>query len=99
MILLVLSQNAVENSFYCVLYHLYYYCIRTTSPTGGGKKIPPYGFWLFFFKMEDSRHAQLLIYVVFHKESDFKFKISNSDAQRPKIKKNETRNIYKKTVF
>ena len=49
------------------------YYFPKISYTGGGK-IPPYGFWLFFFDIKDSRHDQLLIYVFFHKESYFQVK-------------------------
>ena len=39
------------------------------------------------FKFEDSRHAQLSIYAVFHEESEFQVKIKQ--IQRPEAKKHE----------
>ena len=57
--------------------------------TGGGKNSPPQGFCMLFFKIKDSRHAQLPIDVVFHKESDFKVK--NKQFWRPEAKNQEKR--------
>ena len=40
---------------------------------------------MVFFKFEDSRHAQLPIYAVFHEESEFQVK--NDEIRRPEAKK------------
>ena len=55
-------------------------------------------FSCFFFKIKNSRHAQLLIYGVFHKKSDFQVK--NEQVWRPEAKNYEKRNrfVYKKTL-
>ena len=44
----------------------------------------------FFIKFEESRHAQMCIYVVFHEESDFEVK--NKEVRRLDVKNEEKRN-------
>ena len=46
--------------------------------------------WLFFIKFDDSRHARLSIYVVFHEESDFDVK--NEEIRWLDVKHEEKRN-------
>ena len=49
------------------------------------------GFYCVFIKFDDSRHARLSIYAVFHEESDFEVK--NMEIRRLDVKKEENRKL------
>ena len=70
------TQYATVCTVFCtsLLISLLLLLLTTTTTTSTNYYFSFLGFPWFFFKIKDSRHAQLSKYAVFHEESDFQVK-------------------------